>query len=252
MRSAICISGLGRTYQKTVDRFYTNLYEPLRRLGTVDVFVSMWDGHIGTRPEHQGNELVVVEDIKRLYRPLSIEIESYRQMSHLFEWPRYTSRACGVYTEDHVFLPMLMQYKVWRANELKRDHEQIARQPYDLVVRTRFDWELLNPLSTCRIDTSRIGVLVQESERLCYYFYLGGSAVMDRFCSTFFNYGRFFETESDLSAEHLLWKHSREQVLDTYVLEGLSYASVRDNIRHEWHWDTAKGSHVGINVNTII
>lgn len=250
MRSAICISGLGRTYKRTVDRFYANLYEPLRRLGTVDVFVSIWDGQIGTRSEHQGSELIMVEEINHLYRPLSIEVEYYSRLSSFFEWPRYSSRACGVYTEDYVYLPMLMQYKVWRANELKRVHEQVSCQLYDLVVRTRFDWELLNPLSVGSIDPSRIGVLTQDTERLCYYFYMGGSAPMDALCSAFFSYGRFFETEADLSAEHLLWKHSQQQGLGTYLLEELSYASVRDNIRHEWRWDASTRSHVGVNVNT--
>ena len=138
MKVALCLSGHLRTYDKTYESIYKELYDKYE----VDTFISTWK-NLGNKkyaaddPLPEG-ELVDVETVKKIYNPVTIsmddaEIEPIAQkLKKLFE-------NCKFGNGDKMSQLSIMLYKIWHANEMRRAYENQNKFKYDVVIRARFD-----------------------------------------------------------------------------------------------------------------
>lgn len=234
-RSAICISGLARSYRKTVKAFCDNLWAPLAAQGEVDVFVSIWDSN-GVCGQQCPVDL---DEIMDLYSPAALDVESYAALKPGMSLKRFTERECPVPSimHDGVLMSVPTQYKVLRCNNLKRTAEMIGCFRYDLVVRTRFDLEM-SPLRMAEVDATKVGVMYHHDELVGDYFYIAGSAQMDSLVDVFNNYPYLLNLpDTDMGPERNLCNHARQRELGVYVLKDHPYAIVRPASRDQFRWD---------------
>lgn len=235
MRSAICISGLARSYRKTVRAFCDNLWTPLAALGEVDVFVSIWDAN-GVCGQQCPLDL---DEIADLYSPAAMEVESYATVKPYLPLSRFTDRSCPVpsIVHDGVLMSVPTQYKVLQCNTLKRVVETVGGFRYDLVVRTRFDLEMA-PLRTAELDKTRLGVLYHHDGLMGDYFYVAGSQEMDKVVEVINNYHYLLNLpDTDMGPERNLCNHVVQKGVSTYVLKNHPYAIVRPASRDQFLWD---------------
>ncbi len=235
MRTAICISGLARTFVKTCPAFVRDMLEPLKRRGQVDIFVSIWDteGLFGG----DGIDLTYIRD---LYQPLAMDVESFTPLKGFFQLVRYLDgpkQVLAAIVKDGVLLSMPAQYKVARCNALKRHVEQVGRFRYDLVIRTRFDMEV-SPICVDTLDMNRINCLYDHDGLMGDYLYMGSSEKMDLLCDLFNHYYYLLNLpDTDMGPERNLKNYANTIDLSTKVMERYTYALVRDTQRDEFHWD---------------
>jgi len=241
MNSAICISGLTRTYKKTFPSFFSNIAIPLRQYGPVDIFISIWDScGLGALDDKLVDSQQSVDDIIATYSPLAIEVESFKSIKHGFNLGRFTSRPCPVpaIIKEGILLSMPAQYKVLRCSRLKQDAEIMAGRKYDLVVRTRFDFVIDSPLRVQELDLNKINCLYNHDGLMGDYFYLSNSANMDSLCEVFSNYVYLLNiNNSDMGPERNLRNHADQRGLSSCVMKRYNFALVRDTFRQEYHWN---------------
>jgi len=140
-RIAICISGLARTYKKTIDNFKSKV---LTGGHDYDIFLSTWseiDSKTTTEfvirhcKVDKGN---ISNSALNCYNPKTLEIEKQ------FKWDKKLVDKFNKNKRPDCYVPstLFMFYKIWRADLLRRKIEKEFKFTYDIVVRTRFDMSM--------------------------------------------------------------------------------------------------------------
>lgn len=245
MNTAICLSGLARTFKQTYPAFARNIVGPLAKRGNVDVFISVWDktdiGALAPQPLAQETP-VDLNELARLYQPRFMEVESFDALRAAFLLANYTARQCPVpaIVRNGILLAMPAQYKVLKCNALKRLYEDANGMRYDLVIRTRLDFEIA-PLRVDELDPTKVNCLYDNGDLIGDYFYAAGSGVMDAACDVFTNYHYLLNIEgSDMGPERNLKNHANQRGLSTKVLQDHAFALVRDTRRDGFRWNAEK------------
>lgn len=157
-RIAVCISGLARTFDKTIANFRQHVLDADNC--EFDIFISTWD-----QVDSKKSTEVAVRDRKaldgelsevdlRVYSPALIEVES------LFEWPRETIEKYKIKRSDtYVPSTLFMLYKIWCADLARQRFEKIHNFKYDLVVRTRFDLRMTERM---KYDLGNFDILIPK------------------------------------------------------------------------------------------
>lgn len=142
MKIALCLSGHLRTYEKT----YESIYEQLYQKYDVDTFISTWQ-NLGNNFAYHANfvegadktdPIVDVETIKKIYNPISIVMDDSDTEKTSNELKKQYQ---GIQTRNGAKMSqiMVMLYKIWDVNRLKREYEEKSNFRYDVVIRCRFD-----------------------------------------------------------------------------------------------------------------
>ena len=264
MRSAICISGLARTYKKTVKSFNENILAPLKELGQTDVFVSIWDKpdiadlipvkaldfyvavagdgelagyQIRDRDLNYTEEDLDANEIYKLYSPKCLEVENFNSLKELFHLSKYTSRKCPVPSimKGDLFLPMVSQYKILKCNLLKTNYENMHNFTYDLVVRARFDFEI-EKLRVGELELDKLNCLYcQDDKKVSDYFYISNSTIMDRVCGLFYNYDYLFNQVDTFWGDRSLKAHMDTCEVKVKEMKGYKYTFVRELFRQDYY-----------------
>ena len=181
MKIALCLSGQIRSYQKSYEYYLKNLIEN----NDVDVFIHTWniDTDIYT-------ELNTFNQLKETFKPKSFSLskqfpeDQFKNYTVIDErWPAKNT--------------FQMWYSVFKANELKREHELTNGFKYDMVVRTRFDFAL-NTKIDLNIEKNKLyvpndlikGTIDPNQMAANDQFAYGDSDVMDLYSQTFWNIDR--------------------------------------------------------------
>lgn len=190
MKIALCLSGRPRSYKQGYDYHKKNLLDHY----DVDVFVQTW--------EDIDDDAFQFIDYN--YDPVSITT-----------CPLFSDESFTKYRVDHPDWPpknaIHMMYGVFKANELKKEHELVNGFRYDVVIRSRFDFAL-NKRLDFDIEPDKIYVpndyikgRIKPNGIICNdQFALGDSPSMDLYCNTFWNIDRAASIGAPIIGEDLL------------------------------------------------
>lgn len=143
-RVAICISGLPRTYEKTIDNFRSMVMS-----NECDVFISTWDQNdskvsteAAIRNEEYNKSRAEIDRLAEAYQPKLIEFEPE------FKWDERLIKKFSQRKRKDTFVPasLYMFYKVWAADQMRQRYARSHGIEYDVVIRTRFDVIFDSPL----------------------------------------------------------------------------------------------------------
>jgi len=233
MRSCICISGLSRTYKQTFPNFKKNVLQPLKELGEVSIFISIWDTkEINIlNPNYQSFEDPTdVNDIISKYKPTGIEIESFKKFQDCFLLKNWTDNPpLNNKTVKHGILTASpAQYLVLRANKLKKRYEKLTKTNYDLVIRTRFDVEI-DKLRPLEFDLNKLNCLYDHDNLIGDYFYAANSQNMNNIANLFNNYSSLLNLpNTDMGPERNLSNHCFSLGIETNILKNYNFNLVRE------------------------
>lgn len=245
MKFAICISGLARTYKKTYESFWIHVVNTLRERGSVDIFISTWDKQNISTPSIDlvQNTSTDIADIVSLYKPRVLEVESFDSIKNTFLLSRFTQRRCPIESliKDGILFSIPGQYKIMKCNNLKRRIEIQEEFRYDLVLRTRFDFDITR-INIDEIKLDKMNCLYDHCGTIGDYFYVAGSRHMDTICDLFNNYPYILNLQgTDMGPERNLKNHIISTGIATNIIKGYTYALVRENFRQEFYWDDSEG-----------
>src|SRR5258708_4664367 len=131
MKVALCLSGHLRTYDKT----YESIYEQLYHKYDVDTFISTWK-NLGNKkfasedPSAPVDTIVDVEIIKKIYNPISIIMDD-AEIDPVSNKLKKEYESIKLRNGDKMSQLMVMLYKIWDANRLKKEYEEKNNFKYD-------------------------------------------------------------------------------------------------------------------------
>lgn len=203
MKIALCLSGHTRNYVYNYPNLSLNSDE-----FNVDTFIStVWQSGLPdkTTPSYISyhsqpyniTTQINVADILTKYKPVLYKIEEdYNITSELMQF-KYQKT---LHNADLSHIGMMF-YRIYQANELKKQYEQSHNFKYDYVIRSRFDIKI-NELS---IDLSKIHIWI-DKEGMCDLFFAGNSDTMDKICEIYnwFISQDIVFLQNFNSAEHIL------------------------------------------------
>lgn len=138
MKTCLLLSGHMRTYEKCAPALNALVIQPLN----CDVFIHTWD-KLGVQSPHvinDGNAHTIsivsqLDKIKELYKPIKIEIESYRVTGE--KYVPYTDTDGLSYLANGVTNNL---YKMYQVDILRQNEEKISGIKYDVVIKARPDY----------------------------------------------------------------------------------------------------------------
>lgn len=218
MRTAICISGHVRNWEYTFPNFKEYLYDPHAAKGNVDIFISTWDS-AWTKdcwsPQYRFKNTIFDKImLQQTYTPKEIVIENYNDLKPRFLVSNFTKkqREMRGISNEGVLFSTPMYYKIWSANQLKKNHEQKNGFIYDRVIRYRFDlWFKM-----------QIEHLLGEDPKCIYTkwfnnnsfaddaFACGPSNLMDIYSDIYINLGKVLDFAVGWGPEKLLYRYLNE------------------------------------------
>jgi hypothetical protein len=180
MRTAICISGQFRTWDKIKDNILKNIIND-----NADVFY-VCDQEISI----PNINYQIIQDPQIIYDKSDIEL--FRSKKR----PETSVENC-----------LNMFYKIMKCNELKIHHENEHNFKYDIVVRLRTDTPFNSPLSFS-MDKNMIVIPHNlDYGGVCDQFAYGPSNLMDIFCQTFPNIKHYIDEGCIFHPETILKYH---------------------------------------------
>lgn len=135
MKVAICLRGQLRCFKSAYPIFSERVLKHL----DADIFVSTWYNNTLT-PEWDGciryNDEGSIDEFINLWKPKEIEIERLDEQK-LKEISKPITHNIGNRTKLERYIPML--YKIYRCNQLVKQHEISNSKKYDIIITTRSD-----------------------------------------------------------------------------------------------------------------
>jgi hypothetical protein len=180
MKIAVCISGQTRSWNQVKDNIIQNIFKD-----NTDVF------------------FVCDEDlsISNIDNEITKELQSFYDESILGYFNSNKSPETSVESCVNMF------YKIFRCNELKKQHENKHNFKYDIVVRLRPDTNFNKPVIFSE-DKDKIFIPHEFNwGGACDQFAYGPSDLMDKFCDLFPNIIKHVEEGQQFHPERLLQYH---------------------------------------------
>lgn len=226
MRIAFCISGLVRSYRETYQNFVDTLIKPNTE-HQIDIFISTWDveqsnlSMVRTRqlcfggldhPPIPENPLDF-NDIQAKYRPVLIEVDSQidcRPPKFMDYEPDLKNLVAKINTQSFWF----MLYKLYACDNLRLKREKLQGWEYDLVVRTRFDTTLPDPVILANADLEALtipqmphGPIYAHFPWIFDAFAMGNSKVMTTYSDWINSIEELITSGVPIQPESLLYAH---------------------------------------------
>lgn len=190
MKFALCLSGKPRSCRKGFEYHRKNLLDK----HDVDIFIHTWN-------DISDKEF---QTIDYMYDPAAFETS----------WP-IDDRAFEKYPVANPDWPpknaICMMYSLFKANELKREHELQNGFRYDVVIRSRFDFALNREIDfpvepgKVYVPNDYVKGRIAPNGIICNdQFAVGDSPTMDLYCNTFWNIDRAAALGAPIIGEDLL------------------------------------------------
>ena len=192
MRVAVLLSGQFRNSYKEYEAIKKNLID----IYNADVFI-----YYTPSAEIDFNPTRLIN----LYNPVHIEVQDYpNEINELIHSVSGFNKA----PESSTASIFYMWYGIMKVNELKEKYESDNSFKYDLVIRSRFDTEILNPVALKDLPNS-IFIPIGSDHRGGYndLFAYGKSDNMNYYSSLFNNLPKYIEEENLIHPERLLKRH---------------------------------------------
>lgn len=228
-RIAVCISGLARTFDKTIDDFHSKVISGNHDF---DIFLSTWtdlDSKVSTEAAVRSGGVCdgsLSEKSLDAYGAKSVEVEK------LFEWDPKLVEKYNKNKHTHCFVPatLFMLYKIWSADLMRRKAEESFGFKYDLVVRTRFDLRMTEHVSY-DIGDNNIAVPPMTDDKCKQFnrawvndtFAIGTSDAMKAYADLYLNVEKMFDAgvpfqPEIMLKEWLLWNELSVGTPNSYPL----------------------------------
>lgn len=195
MRVAVLLSGQFRDSYKEFETIKKNLIDKY----DADVFIYYTpSADIDFNPTRLIN----------LYNPIHIEVGEYpNEINDLIQSVNVFNKA----PESNTASIFYMWYGIMKVNELKTKYESDNSFKYDLVIRSRFDTELLNPITLKNLPNS-IFIPIGSDHRGGYndLFAYGKSDNMNYYCSNFNHLVDYIKAGELIHPERLLKRHLKD------------------------------------------
>lgn len=171
MRVALLLSGAFRDGKETFDNLNSNLLSKYN----VDIFIA---NNFDETPE------VSVEKLDEIYKPTGISVNPY---SSDFQNVLKKSHYYNKHIETNPETIFRMWYSIKQANILKRLYEKQNNFRYDIVIKSRFDLDLIDDSFTLKKDNKCIYIPIGWDHRngVNDLFAYGDSESMDYYCSLY-------------------------------------------------------------------
>jgi hypothetical protein len=208
MNIAICISGQPRCFQKGFESLTKNI---LNNYNSCDIFIHTWftnelvgvtfdTTHQGSRNKVGTYEPNTIEQILERFKPKSFLVDKPKT----FNWdlPFTPNNLRDGVQPNNVYS---MFYSIYKSIQLKTEYEMLHNLKYDVVVRTRFDLSLPEPLLFDTYDLNTIVVPQSNNTSVVYdIFGFSNSNNMNCYGNTFINIEDVWSPDKHFIGEQLL------------------------------------------------
>lgn len=204
MKVAVCISGHMRKFNNTFPSLNSNL---LSRYDC-DVFISTWD-KMGYSSAYKtdstlDNTFNHEASINNLYNPKKFIIEDSSFIEELkAEGDIYAPHLKSV--PKHVGHMASMFYKIYAANELRKQYQLETGVKYDWVIRCRSDLHFYRPIIIPN-DKDKVYFYNKQShnEWVDDQFAIGSEDNMDKYSSFYFSMPEYFKAKREYYPEKFM------------------------------------------------
>jgi hypothetical protein len=187
MKICLLLSGDMRNVYETFPSFKSNL---LDRYDT-DIFISTWNSD-------------KVNQSINLFNPISIDIENY-EAGFQSKWNELVSQyEYKLETNANLVSMISMWYKTLRVSQLKKKYEGLMGFKYDLVIKTRPDIILEEPIQLSQSDSLVIPFGWDWSEGINDLMAWGNQSNMETYCELFYSFGSLANSMDKINPETML------------------------------------------------
>ncbi len=216
MKVALILSGQFRNAKECYQTIRSNILD----VYSPDVFISSWlnpsnitpSGWFGETP----NDDCTVSDIIQMYNPKSIELETFDDENYQTFRRIADKLDSKIGHETKTTNVIAMWYKRHRSNLLRNQFEKLNDFKYDLVISSRFDLEILEPLNF-QLDSDQLLIPIgfDWCDGLSDLFAVGNSDVMNAYFDIF-NQMEYYRLEKDIaeSPEVILKYHVKNKNME--------------------------------------
>ena len=232
MKVALCISGQPRY----LDDGYSTIKKIFDKFDTIDVFVhTWWDDSYKNKPVEFAPNLTygrycvweedTIEKINKLYSPKMFVYEESKTFNTFSDVPYGKSNPNSIHSG---------WYSVYKCNELKKQYEIENDFKYDLVIRCRFDLNIIN-FNLDNIDPNYVYVCgelhrTNKSGLPNDLFAISSSKNMDIYSSIFVRLDEFrYQIVGDFVGENLVRRVLRDSLIKFCERDSLFVDVVRLN-----------------------
>lgn len=208
MKIAICFSGHLRNFSNLLENFKEKILS-LRKDHQVDVFFSIWDiyepQYSWTNQNETVSNLINIEDLSRL-NPIKIEVENFNEIKDNFLLKNFTNiDHSNEWTSKNGILHSIpMFYKIYKANELKKDYEKINNFKYDIAIRYRSNL-LINGNIDLNINKNILYNKRENNSNLDDIFAYSDSETMDKYSDLYLNLSLILNKYRRFGPEEILY-----------------------------------------------
>lgn len=212
MRTAICFSGHLRSFDTTYHYLKDTVIKPMK----ADVFIHTWDivGTLHSRHKGDGDAQhfkINVDHIKNMVNPIAMLVET--------ESDRFIKAADHVVVPDdqkmyiagHVGFHVSMFYSIYKANQLKSEHEKLNKFTYDRVIRIRPDIRMGTTLhphlfpDANKLYVPEIGKYTEQG--MNDQIAIGPSKLIDIYSDTYNHIIDYYKNRVTVARPEMLLKH---------------------------------------------
>ena len=198
MKVCLLLSGQMRNADEVFPSFKSNL---LDRYDT-DVFISTWNSHN-------------VHQSINLFNPISVDIENY-EAGFQSKWNQLVSHnEYKLETNANLVSMISMWYKTLRANQLRKKYEGLMGFKYDLIIKTRPDIILEEPIDLIQSDNLVIPFGWDWSEGINDLMAWGNQSNMETYCELFYSFGSLANSMDKINPETMLKEYLKIKNIKT-------------------------------------
>lgn len=203
MKVAICLSGHLRRFERAAP----SLLSFVKSNHDCDIFIHTWDkmGYASAykADSTQDNTAKYLSRIEQIYKPKKIIVEDSTFIEQLkLQGDQYAPHLIGV--PKPVGHMASMFYKIYAANELRKQYELEHNIQYDWIIRCRPDL-LFTEAVTLPVSSGPTEVFLPQHlcghEWLCDQFAIAKPEAMDLYCSFFFDMADYFRAQKEYRPE---------------------------------------------------
>jgi hypothetical protein len=208
MKIAVCFSGHIRNFYNLSDNFKSKILN-LRGQHQVDLFFSIWDlyepEYSWSNQQKTSSNFINTQELLSL-KPIKIEIENFDSLKNKFLLNNFTNLACQneKIWKEGVLYSIPMFYKIYRANELKKDYEMTHNFKYDIAIRYRSNLSING-----NIDLNIENNILYNKECTPFdlddIFAYGDSNIMDNYSNLYQNLSLILNKYKRLGPEQILY-----------------------------------------------
>lgn len=214
---AICFSGAIRAFNTCFPSVYLHFLQNFK----ADIFVHMW--HIkevdkkldvSFKMRSSGEEENLIEDFIGKLKPKKYVIDEYNS-----DWEKKIVSGIGMENinfpegkKNYAYNAMGMYYKIFMANELRKEYEKENNVKYDFVFRARLDYifedfllmQDISPIMDNMVYLVKDRYATNSKKKTNDKFFGGTPAVIDIMCNIYNDIPKYYQAGYDIEGQTLL------------------------------------------------